>query len=97
MATHRPAGGDGDGADDDGDGAPPTRGANLNPNPNPTPTPKQVAAHFLPVEEFGAAYALAARLGGPNLHARAAQLYVKSYQRGPSTDQPADWPRLAGA
>ena len=33
-----------------------------------------VTAHFLPVEEFGAAYSLAARLGGPSLHARAAQL-----------------------
>ena len=33
-----------------------------------------VTAHFLPLQEFGAAYALAARLGGPSLHARAAQL-----------------------
>ena len=37
-------------------------------------TAPAVTAHFLPVEEFGAAYALAARLGGPSLHARAAQL-----------------------
>ncbi len=33
-----------------------------------------VTSHFLPVREFGAAYGLAARLGGPALHARAAQL-----------------------